>query len=79
MNSWKSTLLSAWTPPFKTLNMGTGSDGLISGVKIRKRGEPALAAEARATARETPKMALAPRFRLFSVPSRARRRPSTAA
>ena len=25
MNSWKSTLLSAWAPPFSTFIIGTGS------------------------------------------------------
>ena len=24
MNSWKSTLLSAWAPPFRTFMKGTG-------------------------------------------------------
>ena len=66
MNSWKSSALGACTPPFRTLKCGTGSDGVTpSGVSHCHSGIPAAAASARASAIETPTVALAPSRLLF--------------
>ncbi len=71
MNSWKSTLLSAWAPPFSTFIIGTGSTVASAPPRKRYRGSPASAAAARATASETPRIALAPSRDLLGVPSRS--------
>ena len=79
MNSWKSTLLSAWAPPLSTFIIGTGSTCASAPPRWRHSGWPASAAAALATASETPSIALAPRRPLLSVPSRsiiARSRPA---
>ena len=69
MNSWKSTLLSAWAPPLRTFIIGTGRTLAPVPPRWRQSGSPASAAAARATASETPRIALAPRRDLFGVPS----------
>ena len=70
MNSWKSSLFGACTPPLRTLKCGTGSRGVTpAGLRERHSGTPAEAAIARAAAIDTPTMALAPSRALFSVPS----------
>ena len=72
MNSWKSRSFGACTPPLSTLKCGTGSDGVTpSGVSHRHSGIFAEAASARASAIETPTVALAPSLLLFGVPSRS--------
>ncbi len=69
MNSWKSTLLSAWAPPLSTFIIGTGSTRASSPPRWRHSGWPASAAAAFAAASEMPRIALAPRRPLFGVPS----------
>ena len=72
MNSWKSRSFGAWTPPFTTLKWGTGSRACTpEGLRTRHSGRCADIAVARATAIDTPTMALAPRCALFAVPSRS--------
>ncbi len=71
MNSWKSTLLSAWAPPLSTFIIGTGRVVASAPPRKRYRGSPASAAAARATASETPRIALAPSRDLLGVPSRS--------
>ena len=73
MNSCKSTVLSAWTPPFNTFIMGTGIVLALTPPRYRYSGIPCWAAQARATARDAPRTALAPKRDLFSVPSASRR------
>ena len=70
MNSWKSVESWACLPPFRMLNIGTGSRVGGSSDRWRYRGIPLDAAAAWAAASDTPRMALAPRFRLLGVPSR---------
>jgi len=71
MNSWKSSSFEACTPPLSTLKCGTGSDGAPpSGASHCHSGMPADAASARASAMETPTVALAPSLLLFGVPSK---------
>ena len=65
MNSWKSTLLSAWAPPLSTFIIGTGSTSAPAPPRWRQSGSPASAAAALATASETPRIALAPSRDLF--------------
>ena len=69
MNSWKSTLLSACAPPLRTFIIGTGRTRASAPPRWRHSGWPASAAAACATASDTPRIALAPRRDLFSVPS----------
>ena len=74
MNSWKSTVLSAWAPPLSTFIIGTGSTlGLApTAVELREvavERPPASAAAAFAAASDTPRIALAPSRPLFGVPS----------
>src|SRR3954451_19516856 len=71
MNSWTSTLLSAWAPPLRMFIIGTGSTCAEGPPTYRNSGRPAESAAARATARLTPRMALAPRRDLSGVPSRS--------
>src|SRR5579875_1200720 len=71
MNSWKSRPLSAWRPPLRMFIRGTGRVVASSPPRYRNRGTPRSAAAARATARETPRIALAPRRLLLGVPSRS--------
>ena len=71
LNSWKSMVLSACRPPLMTLRQGTGSVAASPPPSRRYRGSPAAAAAARATAMDTPRMALAPSRDLFGVPSRS--------
>ena len=71
MNSWKSTLLSAWTPPLSTFIIGTGRVWPFAPPRYSYSGRFALAAAARATASDAPRMALAPRRPLLGVPSAA--------
>src|SRR5512146_2063555 len=60
MNSWQSTLFDAWTPPFRMFIIGTGSTRAIGPPRYRYSGRPVSAAAARATARDTLRMALEP-------------------
>ena len=71
MNSWKSTLLSAWAPPLSTFIIGTGSTWASAPPRYRHSGSPASAAAAFADASDTPRMALAPSRPLLGVPSRS--------
>ena len=72
MNSCMSTLLSACLPPLRILKKGTGRRRRIFTTEISEiPAYPSSCAAAFATARETPKIALAPNFALFSVPSRS--------
>ena len=77
MNSWKSTLLSAWAPPLSTFIIGTGSTWALAPPTWRHSGSWSSSAPAWATARDAPRMALAPRRDLLSVPSRSMRAKST--
>eukprot|EP00968_Pinguiococcus_pyrenoidosus_P027184 scaffold7358_cov252-Pinguiococcus_pyrenoidosus.AAC.28 len=73
MNSWKASLFPACEPPLMTLKEGTGSMRLELPARSAKcwyRGTPFAAAPALDSASEAPRMALAPRRALFSVPSR---------
>ena len=72
MNSWKSAESWACLPPFRMLNMGTGMMVGAPGQRWRYRGMFLEAAAAWATAKDTPRTALAPRLRLFGVPSSLR-------
>ena len=67
--SWKSTLLSAWAPPFTTFIIGIGS--LVPFPSVWNNGLPFVRAFALATAKLTDKIAFAPRFVLYSVPSKS--------
>ena len=69
MNSWKSTLLSACAPPFRTFIIGTGSRSASSPPRWRQSGSSRSIAIALAAASETPRIALAPSRALFGVPS----------
>src|SRR6266704_6014445 len=71
MNSWKSREFSACRPPLMTFIMGTGSRYDDAPPRYWYSGMPMAEAVARAAAIETPSMALAPSFDLFSVPSSA--------
>ena len=71
MNSWMSTLLSAWEPPFRMFIIGTGSVHPPTPPRYRYSGRPQASAAARATAIDTPRIALAPSFPLLCVPSRS--------
>ncbi|KAH3683892.1 hypothetical protein WICPIJ_005137 [Wickerhamomyces pijperi] len=82
MNSWKAKAPPAWEPPFKTFWNGTGNT-YGSGVSAKSckcwyNGTFFSAAAALATAKETPKMALAPNLALFGVPSNSNKKASTA-
>ena len=78
MNSWVSTEFVACTPPFKIFIIGTGR--LLPFAPPRKRysGMPSDSAAAFAEAIETARIAFAPSFDLFSVPSAASIAASTA-
>ena len=67
INSWKSRLLLAWTPPFKIFIIHFGI--LYSFPKYSYNSKPLYLAAAFRLASETPNMALAPSTSLFSVPS----------
>src|SRR4051812_29886535 len=71
MNSWMSTPPSACAPPLRMLSIGTGRTRAFGPPTYRNSGRPAESAAARATPSETPRMALAPRLPLLSVPSRS--------
>ena len=71
LNSWKSTVLSAWRPPLMTFRHGTGRTAASAPPKCRYNGTPDDAAAARAAAIDTPRRALAPSRALFGVPSSA--------
>jgi len=63
MNSCMASLLPAWLPPLITLKAGTGRMTSLLPARSamwRYRGTPFLAAPALHTARDTPRMALAP-------------------
>ena len=69
MNSWMSSKLSAWAPPLRMFIMGMGSTRALARPGTGTVARPALAAAARATAMDTPRMALAPALALLGVPS----------
>ena len=78
MNSWRSTLLSAWAPPFRMFIIGTGSrywPSSIAGAaqmrEVRVQRLPRGRRGARTAAIDTPSSALAPRRLLVGVPSSA--------
>src|ERR1700761_2774143 len=71
MNSWMSTLLSAWAPPLRMFIIGTGSTWAFGPPRYRNRRRLADSAAAWATAMLTPTMALAPSRDLSGVPSRS--------
>jgi len=81
MNSWKANRPPACEPPFKTFMNGTGRTyGFLVPAKsdmCAYNGTPFSTAAAFATAMLTPKMAFAPSFVLFGVPSRLLRNSST--
>ena len=72
MNSWKSSELSACAPPLMMFISGTGSTRAFGAaeVLVQRQRRPRSAA-ARATAIDTPSIALAPTLPLFGVPSTA--------
>ena len=78
INSWKSTLLSACTPPLRMFIMGVGSRWALTPPRYWYSDRPADSAAARATASDTPRMALAPSLVLLGVPSAAISAASTA-
>merc|ERR1719197_589987 len=70
MNSWHARRLPAWDPPLMTLKLGTGITYLSVGLPASSAmywysGIDLAAAPARATAMETERIALAPRFDLL--------------
>ncbi len=69
INSCISTVLSACFPPFKMFIIGTGSIFAFTPPIYWYSGSPSCSAAALATAIDTPKIAFAPSFDLFSVPS----------
>ena len=74
INSWISTVLSAWAPPFRMFIIGTGIDSDVCPRRLAMywwSGSFCDCAAARAAAKDTAKVALAPNFSLFSVPSSA--------
>ena len=70
MNSWKSIGASECAPPLMMFIIGTGSTLAFGPPRYLKSGADRSAA-ALAVASETARMALAPSFALFSVPSSA--------
>ena len=77
MNSWRSTLLSAWAPPLSTFIIGTGSTRAASPPRVSGQSGTSGPRPPRvATASETPRIALAPRRDLFGVPSSSISAPS---
>ncbi|CSI52633.1 Uncharacterised protein [Vibrio cholerae] len=70
-----STLLSACSPPLMMFIIGRGIENTpgvpFSSAMCSYRGMPFAAAAAFAFARETARIAFAPKFDLFSVPSRS--------
>ena len=73
MNSWISTVLSAWEPPFKMFIIGVGSTLPFTPPRYWKSGRPTDSAAALATAIDTPRIAFAPSLPLFGVPSSSMR------
>jgi hypothetical protein len=71
MNSWMSTLLGAWAPPFRMFIMGTGSTWLPWRPRYFQSGMWFSFAAARATAIDTARIEFAPSLRLLGVPSRS--------
>ena len=69
MNSWVSTVLVAWAPPFRMFIMGTGRRLPFTPPRKRYRGMSSEAAAARQAAMDTARMAFAPRLDLSLVPS----------
>ena len=69
MNSWMDSSFPACLPPFRTLKDGTGKRHVFTPPRYLYNGNPNDEAAAFAAARETPRMALAPRLALFGVPS----------
>ena len=70
MNSWKSTLLSACAPPLRMFIIGTGSSVRRGAAEVAIQRQALLRRRPRARPRsETPRIALAPSFDLFAVPS----------
>ena len=71
INSWKAIGASEWEPPFIIFIIGTGSVFADTPPIYLYKGIPNSAAAALEVARETPKIALAPNFDLFGVPSKS--------
>ena len=71
INSCRSTVLSACLPPFKIFIMGTGRVRPLIPPRYRYSGSFKALAAALADARDTARMALAPRRSLLGVPSRS--------
>ena len=71
MNSWKSTVLVECAPPLRTFIIGVGRTWAFGPPRYWYNGRPTSSAAARAAAKETPKIALAPNLPLFGVPSRS--------
>ena len=71
MNSWKSTVLSAWEPPLRMFIIGVGRILPFTPPRYWKSGRPTESAAALATAMETPRIAFAPSLPLLGVPSRS--------
>ena len=69
MNSWKSTLLSACTPPLRMFIIGVGSRCAFTPPTYLYSGSSADSAAALAQASDAPRMAFAPSAPLLSVPS----------
>ena len=70
MNSWSSRPLSACTPPLSDVQHRHGQHARVGAAEVAPRAaSPPLAAAARATASETPGIALAPSRALLAVPS----------
>ena len=71
MNSWISTLLFAWLPPFRIFINGMGRLYFSPSPSLKSLNKGIFLAMALqcAVANDTPKIAFAPKFFLFSVPS----------
>jgi len=70
MNSWKSRAFAACAPPLSTFRCGTGRR-IATPAGFSESYSSPVPAIARATAIDTPTIALAPRRALFGVPSAA--------
>ena len=69
INSWIVKLLSACFPPFIIFIIGIGITRAFGPPRYWYNGTPSCFAAAFATASDVPKIALAPSFALFAVPS----------
>ena len=70
MNSWKSTLESAWRAAVEDVHHGRGEEAGVDAAEVAVEGElEGFGSRRGRTAMETARMALAPSLDLFSVPS----------